>query len=193
VNEAFTLGQAGARVLVIDADVRRPALHRLFDLPNGHGLTSYLAGQSALEAIVHKVDSKGVDTNGNSHFPAGSLSVIPSGPVPPNPAELLGSERMRELLDLLRKNYDYVLLDTPPVLPVTDAVVLGRMCDGVVLVVRGQKTPIDLVAACRDRLLRSRARIIGAVLNALDLSTGDYEKHYRYYYSYYAEDHRPEP
>jgi capsular exopolysaccharide synthesis family protein len=107
--------------------------------------------------------------------------------MPPNPSELLGSRRMRETLERFRQDYDYIVIDTPPVLPVSDAVLLATMCDGVVLVVRGQETPIDVAVKSRDRLEHVRAKILGVVLNDVDVTNGDYTYYHRYYYSYYAD------
>lgn len=193
INQALTLAQAGGRVLMIDADIRKPRLHKVFNLPNGHGLSTYLSGQSPLERIVHEVSLKGhggfpLGGNGDAAGASGGqLSVIPSGPMPPNPAELLGSRRMRETLETLRGDYDYVVIDTPPVLPVTDTILLAALSDGVILVVRGQETPIDVAVKSRDRLTYARAKILGVVLNDVDVTSGDYYQYQRYYYSYYAD------
>ena len=193
INQAVTLANSGGRVLMIDADIRKPRLHRIFKLENGHGLSTYLTGQSPIESVVHEVPLNGssdavvTPQDGNGHGVAnGKLFVIPSGPLPPNPAELLGSRRMRETLDALRGQYDYIVIDTPPVLPVTDAVLLSTMSDGVVLVVRGQETPVEVAAKSRDRLNYARAKLLGVVLNDVDVTSGDYYQYHRYYYSYYA-------
>lgn len=193
INQALTLAQAGGRVLMIDADIRKPRLHKVFKLSNGHGLSTYLSGQSSLERILHEVSLKGhggfsLAGNGDAAGASGGrLSVIPAGPMPPNPAELLGSRRMRETLETLRGLYDYVVIDTPPVLPVTDAILLAALSDGVILVVRGQETPIDVAVKSRDRLIYARAKILGVVLNDVDVTSGDYYQYQRYYYSYYAD------
>lgn len=187
VNQAITLAHAGGRVLLIDADIRKPRIHQVFNVPNGQGLSTYLAGQSELGNVIHSIPVNGfprdADDPSGLH---GALEVIPSGPLPPNPAELLGSRRMLEAMKILRTRYDYVIVDTPPVLPVTDAVLLARACDGVVLVVRGQETPLDVVAKSRDRLTQARAKILGVVLNDVDVTGGDYSDYYQYSYSYYA-------
>jgi capsular exopolysaccharide synthesis family protein len=187
VNQAVTLVQAGGRVLLIDADIRKPRLHRIFRIPNGSGLSTYLAGQSRIVDSLHEVSLNG-ETRDDI---AGKLFVLPSGPLPPNPAELLGSRRMRELLQSLRADFDYIVIDTPPVLPVTDAVVLASFSDGVVLVVRGQVTPVAVSRESRDRLLSVNAKLLGVVLNDVDLSSGDYEYYKSHYYAYYAEISRP--
>jgi capsular exopolysaccharide synthesis family protein len=191
INQAVVLGQAGGRVLLIDADTRKPRVHRVFKLPNAAGLSTFLTGQSTLDEVIRQVSLS--DVPGGNVEPAtngqGSLFVLPSGPLPPNPAELIGSTKMRETIETLRKHFDYIVIDTPPVLPVTDAVLVAGMSDGVVLVVRGQETPIDLVAKSRDRLASARTKILGILLNDVDITTGDYYHYHRYYYSYYAEEH----
>ena len=114
------------------------------------------------------------------------LFFIPAGPTPPNPAELVGSARMRDALEELRDEYDFVILDSPPVLPVTDAVVLGREVDGAVLVVKGHDTPRELLRRARDQLLQANVHLLGAVVNNVDLRWGDQYFYGRYYGSYYA-------
>ncbi|MGH7803118.1 MAG: GumC family protein [Candidatus Binatia bacterium] len=188
INEALTLVQAGGKVLLFDADIRRPRLHKVFNLPNGHGLSTFLAGQSSFESIVHEVAavrSEGTNGNGKGH-----LFVVPAGPTPPNPAELLGGKRMKQVIEALRKEYDYILFDTPPVLPVADTEELSRVSDGVVLVVHGQRTPIKVVGQCRDRLQRVRAPILGVVLNNIDPESQDYSDYYPYSLSYYGDVQR---
>jgi uncharacterized protein involved in exopolysaccharide biosynthesis/Mrp family chromosome partitioning ATPase len=199
INEALALAGAGGRVLLIDADIRKPRLHRVFDVANGVGLSTYLAGFTPLETVIHPVpigasSGNGHDaagTDGVDGVPRGRLWVLPSGPVPPNPAELLGSRRMRDTLERLREEHDFIVIDTPPVLPVTDAVVLSAFCDAVILVVKGQKTPARVVAQARDRLARARARVVGVVLNDVDVTGADYRDDYPYAYAYY--DRTAEP
>jgi exopolysaccharide transport family protein len=173
INTAITLAQSGARVLVVDADMRRPRCHRVLGTENGHGLSTLLTGQGELRDAVRptKIDN---------------LFLISSGPVPPNPAELVGSVKMRETLALLREGFDYVLIDSPPVLPVSDGVLLSTMVDGVVLVTRGQHTPKDVVQRARDRLQYARAKILGVVLNNVNVNSGDYYYQSRDTYSYYG-------
>jgi len=188
INQALALVQGGGRVLLIDADIRQPRLHQVFNVPNGHGLSSFLAGVSGIESVIHEMTSNGaakVNGNGNGNGAngngAGHLYVVPSGPMSPNPAELLGGRRMAQLVQDLRSQFDYILFDTPPVLPVADVAVLSKVSDGVVLVVHGQHTPIEVVAACRDRLRQVRARILGVVLNNVALNRSEYPT---YYYGY---------
>ncbi len=173
VNTAITLAQSGARVLIVDADMRRPRCHRVLGMENGHGLSTLLTGQGDLRDAVKPTSIE-------------NLFFVASGPVPPDPAELVGSVKMRETLDLLREGFDYVLIDSPPVLPVTDGVLLATMVEGVVLVARGQQTPKDVVRKARERLDYARANILGVVLNNVNVNSGDYHYHNRYTYSYYG-------
>lgn len=190
INQALALAQSGARVLLIDADIRKPRLHNIFGHFNGAGLSTYLAGQSSLESVIQKVSfAASAAKNGSSNDKAyteasGGLHLIPSGPLPPNPAELLGSRRMKETIQLLRERFDYIIVDGPPILPVTDAVVLSSVTDGVVLVVRAGHTATETVAKARARLRHVRAKIIGAVLNDVDVRSGEYEEYHHYYASY---------
>src|SRR5207249_1923426 len=147
VNLATSLAEAGSRVILLDVDLRRPNCHRTLGLVNDHGLSSFLAGQMELERVIRPLDG-------------GRLFFVPAGPTPPNPAELVGSARMRDALDALREAYDFVILDSPPVLPVTDAVVLGREADGAVLVVKGHDTPRELLRRARDQLLQANVHIL---------------------------------
>ena len=173
VNTAITLAQSGARVLIVDADMRRPRCHRVLGTENGHGLSTLLTGQGDLREAIAPT---GVE----------NLFFVSSGPVPPDPAELVGSVKMRETLAVLREGFDYVLIDSPPVLPVTDGVLLATMVDGVVLVARGQQTPKDVVRKARERLDYARANVLGVVLNNVNVNSGDYHYHNRYTYSYYG-------
>ena len=169
LNLATALAEAGSRVLLLEADLRHPRCHRTLGIDAARGLASVLAGQEELESVIHSLE-------------APRLSFIPAGAVPPNPAELVSSARMREIVASLRSRYDFVIIDTPPVLPVTDAVVLAREADAVVLVVRGHGTPSGLVREARDRLLMTGAPLLGVVVNDVDLNWGDlylYENYYQ--------------
>jgi polysaccharide biosynthesis transport protein len=171
VNLAIVLAQKGSRVLLVDADMRRPTLHRVLGVSRDVGLSSVLAGDdSAAEekAIVPAPD-----------FP--SLFVLPAGPSPSNPVELLDSEFLRKLLKQWRNQYDYVIIDTPPTLSVTDAVVISPEVDAVVMVVRSGETTKDAIRRSRDTLYQVNARIIGIVMNAVDLRSPDLYYYYYYY------------
>jgi uncharacterized protein involved in exopolysaccharide biosynthesis/Mrp family chromosome partitioning ATPase len=206
VNAAFTLAQAGARVLLVDADLRRPRCHRIIGAVRAPGLVDYLVGHSPLEQCLrplsldggglHAVpatdgdDSNG-HTSGNNRFLVGRVDLFPSGTPAPNPAELLGSERMKETLHELRGVYDYVVVDSPPVLPVADSVILGTMADAVVLVIKGQATSKEMVRQAYCKLARLNVHVIGSVLNNVDVTSGDYYYYRGYYSSYggYLENH----
>ena len=168
LNLATALAEAGSRVLLLEADLRHPRCHRTLGVDAARGLASVLAGQEELESVIHSLE-------------APRLSFIPAGAVPPNPAELMSSARMREIVASLRSRYDFVIIDTPPVLPVTDAVVLAREADAVVLVVRGHGTPSGLVREARDRLLMTGAPLLGVVVNDVDLNWGDLYLYDNYY------------
>ncbi len=172
--EAIVFALNGARVLLIDSDLRRPSVHLRFRIANKVGLTSVLTGKSTLQdAIVH--------------VPAvPTLHVLPAGPIAPMPAELLGSLQMQRLVEGLRASYDFILIDTPPVLTVTDAAVLVSISDGVVLVLRYGQASRNVVARASEILLRSGAHLLGVVLNAVDLQSSDYAEYYgRAYNDYY--------
>ncbi len=171
LNLATTLAEAGSRVLLIDVDLRKPACHRRLGVANERGLSSFLAGRADLQSVICALD-------------APPIFFIPAGPTPPNPADLVGSARMRAALDELRSDYDFIVLDSPPVLPVTDAVVLAREADGVVQVVKGHDTPRELIRRARDQLVLANAHLLGAVVNNVDLGWGDlyfYNRYYGYY------------
>jgi len=179
VNLAASLASSGGRVVIIDADLRRPSLSKHFKLDrNLPGLVEVISGQRLLEDVMITNVIKRV-------------TVIPSGRIPPNPAELLGSYEMLGLLDRLANEFDYVVVDSPPILPVTDSVVLSRFVDGVVLVVRGGNTPRRIISDAKERLVSVGARILGTILNDVDLTGGDYYHYSRYYTSYYQEEDRP--
>lgn len=171
-NLAATLAESGSRVLLIDGDMRHPSCHPSLGVDNTRGLSSFLTGQLPLEEVTHELARP-------------RLWFVPAGPTPPNPAELLGSVRMREAIASLRERFDFVVLDSPPVIPVTDGVVLSREVDGVVLVVKGHDTPCEMVRRARDSLQVAGAHLLGAVVNNVDFGWGDFF-HYDRYYGYYA-------
>jgi capsular exopolysaccharide synthesis family protein len=154
LNTAMNFTQTGARVLVIDADLRSPRCHDALGIELEPGLTEVITGQVALEWALRE--------------PAGSLVVLTAGQLPPNPAELLGSPRMRELLAQLREQFDHVLIDAAPLLPVPDSLILSTFADGVIIVVDQQRTRRQQVRAVQSRLAFARARTLGVVLNRFD-------------------------
>jgi protein-tyrosine kinase len=173
-NLAVTLAQAERSVLVVDADLRRPVIHQIFHQRMSPGLTSYLAGDALLEAVIVK-----------TAIP--NLALVPSGPTPPNPAELLASRRMREFLEHVGDRFDLVLLDSPPVLAVTDASALAGMTDGVIFVVGAGQVPYSTVRRAKTQIEAAQGRILGVVVNQFEARASDgYSK--AYYQRYYGRD-----
>jgi capsular exopolysaccharide synthesis family protein len=180
-NLAVVMAQLGRQVLLIDADLRKPRLHRVFNLSNREGLVHCLTGGEALEQLIQPTGVNG-------------LFLLPSGTIPPNPSELLASDRMRELLEVAQRRFDLVIVDTPPLLAVTDASVLGSMVDGVVLCLHAGRVQRAEAQASADRLRVAGARVLGTVLNRYIAGKGGDDKHYYYYYQYHAygeSDDRP--
>ena len=176
-NLAAILAQRDTRVLLIDGDLRRPNVHHRFGLNGKVGLTTVLTGATTLEATVQRVPE----------IP--NLDILPSGPVPPFPTEMLSSDAMTAVLKRCCELYNYVVIDSPPILSVTDGVILAREADAVVLVVRHGKSSKHVVRRARDLLLRSGATITGIVLNAVDLNSPEYYGYYGYSgYSYASVD-----
>jgi succinoglycan biosynthesis transport protein ExoP len=167
INCGIMLAQQGRRVLLIDADLRRPSIHMRLKMKNERGLTNILTGRAiASECIVKYPEVP-------------NLSVLTAGSSPPRPSELLGSEVINDLLSQWRKEYDHILIDSPPALSVTDAVLLSPKCDRVVLVIRAGQTTKGALSRARDLLLQVNAQVLGVVVNAVDLNAPQY-----YYYSY---------
>ena len=171
INTAFMLAQTGAEVLIIDCDLRRPRLHSQFEVSNSRGLTTWLSGEKDLNNLL-QVCAK-----------TPNLKILTSGPVPPNPAELLGSEEMRRLLALLSERFAHIIIDSPPAISFTDASILSTMVDGVMLVVHGGRSSRAVVRRAKQQLLDVGAHIFGVVLNNVRLETQDY--YYSGYYSNY--------
>jgi len=173
VNLAVTMAQADSKIVILDCDMRRANVHKVFGTANDHGISNLLVGNSNMrEAILH------------TRIP--NLDVIPCGPIPPNPSELLGSTRMTTLLNSLRKHYAHILIDSPPSLAVTDAVVLSKSVDGVILVIRAGYTAKEIIRSGIAQFRAVGTHILGAVLNGVDMSRDRY--HYQYYYYYYGKD-----
>jgi capsular exopolysaccharide synthesis family protein len=174
-NLACVLAQRDVRVLLIDADLRRPTVHHRLGLNGKIGLTSVLTGSVTLEEAIQHVPE------------VPTLDVLVSGPVPPFPTEMLGSETMRQLLEKCRGIYTHIVLDSPPLLSVTDSVVLARDADAIVLILRHGKSSKHAVRRARDLLVRSGARVTGLAVNAVDLNSPEYYAYYGYYgYSGYS-------
>lgn len=179
VNTAISLAQLGASVLLIDCDLRKPSVHKVFGLPFNKGLSTYLSSDTPLNGLVCRT---GIP----------NLSLLPCGPIPPNPAELLSSERMKTLLEMASQHFDHVLIDSPPLINVADPVILSTLVDGVMLVVHGSKSTRDAVRRARAELTGVNARIFGVVLNNVDLRREGYGDYYYYYYSNYSYGQNPE-
>ena len=174
-NLAVTLAQLGDSTVLVDADLRKPGIGRMLNLGTGKyaGLSSYLAGVSSLDLVSVP------------HPAIPNLVAIPTGPLPPNPADLLSSHKLADAIVELRTKYKFVVMDSPPVMAATDAVILSVQADGVLLVVRSGETPKVAFTRTRDLLTSVKSRILGVVLNAVDSSAPDYYYSYRYYpYSY---------
>jgi succinoglycan biosynthesis transport protein ExoP len=177
VNTAMSLAQTGAKVLIIDADMRRPRLQSIFNLNNDLGLSSLLS-REVTEAEV---------ASATQHDPASGLFIISAGPLPPNPAELLGSEQMLKLIAMISPNFAHVVIDSPPIAAFTDGVLIATMVDGVLLVVQSGKSSRKVVARARKLLQNVGARIIGVVLNKVEAAGS----HSFYYYSGYYQNYGP--
>jgi capsular exopolysaccharide synthesis family protein len=169
INTGVVFAHTGAKVLIIDADLRRPRCHKVLGIENRLGLTEVLAGTSKVDQLIRDT---GID----------GLWLLTAGSIPPNPSELVGSERMRETLASMVVEFDLVIVDSPPLMPVTDAMLLSTMVDGVVLVVNSKKTAKQLARAALARLEFARAKLFGVLLNEVDVNS----PHYKYYSSYHG-------
>jgi capsular exopolysaccharide synthesis family protein len=164
-NLAVVFAQQGKRVLLIDSDLRKPTVHYTFRYENHVGLSNVLTRQASLDEAVKTTDQD-------------NLWVLTSGPIPPNPSEVLGSKGMQALLELAKNEYDVIIMDSPPILAVTDAHVLSNLADGVVLVVSSGKTEIESAKKAKELLSSAKAKILGVVLN----NKKQQDSHYYYYY-----------
>ncbi|MGC7870002.1 CpsD/CapB family tyrosine-protein kinase [Desulfosporosinus sp. SYSU MS00001] len=166
-NLAVSIAQTGKTVLVMDADLRNPTQHKLFRLPNFEGLSVALVQDQDYWSYIRETSVSG-------------LMVMTGGPIPPNPAELVGSNRMKRLIEELSEHFDILLIDTPPVVAVTDACILAQEVDGAILVVASGEVNKDYAQRAKEQLDKVGAKILGVVLNKADLKTSEY-----YYYYYY--------
>jgi protein-tyrosine kinase len=171
-NFAVVVAQAGSRVCLVDSDLRRPNIHRLFGLDNTRGLTTALLEDLPFAEVARP-----------TRVP--HLSVLTSGPLPPNPAELVGSKRMRELLDAAAKSFDLILCDSPPVMAVSDPVALAAQCDGVVLTVRVGAVSREVVRRAVDQIEAVKGKILGVLLNDVHPTRHGYGRAYYHYYQTY--------
>jgi len=169
INLAITMAEAGGRVLIIDTDMRRPRLHHSFGVPNSAGISTLVMGSSTLEDVIKKTDVPNLD-------------VLPCGPLPINPSELLHANRFATVLRDCAQRYDRVILDSPPTSAVTDPAILGNLCDGVLLVVKSGRTKRESAAMACHQLLAAQAKILGVIVNGIDFTNPEYG-----YHSYYRE------
>jgi polysaccharide biosynthesis transport protein len=172
-NLAITMAQAGQKILILDCDMRKPRLHKVFPCDRARGMSNILVGEGDWRKL--RVATQ-----------VPNLEIIPSGPIPPNPAELIGSDRMKRLIDELLQEYDRVLIDSPPIVAVTDSVVLSRFVQGVVLVIQVGVTTRDVINNCVRQIRDVQAHVLGAVLNNVNIGKDSYY-YYQYYYYYYGE------
>jgi capsular exopolysaccharide synthesis family protein len=176
LNTAIALSQTGARVLVLEADLRRPRVHKIFDQENGVGLSSFLSGHAELDATIR-----------GTEIP--NLFYILAGPIPPNPSELLGSNLFKCMIESLSERFDHIVIDAPPVLGFSDSIIVSTSVDGVILVVLEGKTPKETLQRSKEMLFQVNAKILGVVINRVDIRRSQYGGYgyYHGYHSYYAE------
>ncbi len=178
-NIAISLANDGNRTLLVDADLRRPTAHQAFRLDNGTGLSNYLTGNLDLDAVTKETFVE-------------NLFVIPSGPVSPNPAEILGSERMVKLIEMAKQKYDRLIIDCPPLTGIGDGFVVGSLVGHMILVIAASKTPADLIKQTQNHLDKAGVKILGMILNMVDLEKERHSGYTKYYYHtynrYYARD-----
>jgi succinoglycan biosynthesis transport protein ExoP len=171
INLAIAMAEAGGRVLLIDTDMRRPRLHRSFAVPNQVGVSTLILGNTTLDEAVKHTDIPNLD-------------VLPCGPIPPNPSELLHTKRFAQVLKDCGERYERIILDSPPTSAVTDPAVLGNLADGVILIVKGASTTRDAAAHARRQLVSAKCRLLGVIVNEIDFSNPGYGYHYYYYRKY---------
>jgi capsular exopolysaccharide synthesis family protein len=180
INTAIMLAQTGAEVLLVDCDLRRPRIHANFSVSNARGLTNYLSGERDLSSLIQ------------SYEKLPNLKLLTSGPIPPNPAELLGSNEMRRLLGTLGERFTHIVIDSPPAISFTDASILSTLVDGVMLVVHGGRSSRAVVRRARQQLVDVGANIFGVVLNNVKLESSDYYYYSGYYSNHYDDDGAPD-
>ena len=171
-NVAITFSQMGAKTLLIDTDLRRPVLHAIFGLSQSEGLTNYLIGNTHLEDAIKRSKIE-------------NLSILTSGTLPPNPSELLASEKMSNFIEQVKSRFDVVIFDSPPIIPVTDAAVLAPKLDGAILVVRSGETERDALLRSRVLFDNVKANVFGVLINGVNIN--QMQGSYYYYYNYYGD------
>lgn len=176
INLGITMAHSGSKVLLIDADLRKPAFHKIFRISNQLGLTNVLVSELDYKERVLSTNIEG-------------LEILPVGVIPPNPSELLASNKMKQLLNEVSKDYDFVLLDTSPAAVVTDASILAAVADGTILVCASGQVSIDGAKRAKELLENVNANIIGVILNKIPINRKSYSQYY--YYAYYEEEDKP--
>jgi capsular exopolysaccharide synthesis family protein len=172
-NLAITMAQAGSKIILLDCDTRIPKIHKVFEVSNQAGLSNLLIDEIDTKKAIHKTEVE-------------NLFVLTSGTKPPNPADLLGADKMRRLIEVLKETYDYIIIDTPPIVAVTDAQVLSKYADGCLLVIASAEVDKDAAIKAKELLETVNAKILGVVLNKLDTKRKGY---YGYnYHSYYGKE-----
>ncbi|MCK5214495.1 MAG: polysaccharide biosynthesis tyrosine autokinase [Candidatus Omnitrophica bacterium] len=174
-NLAIAMAQNNKKVLLVDADMRKPYLHRVYKADNKKGLSTYLSGQTSFEKIVHETHIE-------------NLSFIGCGPFPPDPSELLASKKMEEFITYAKGKFDYIFFDTPPIMVVTDAVVLSKIVDGTIIVMESGRSSRKIIPMLRQKLNNSKARVIGFIINKIKSQNGEYEHFYEYYTRYHGRE-----
>ena len=172
-NLAMVMAQTGNNVLLVDADLRKPRQHNIFEFHNIKGLVNIIVQNEELSSVIHP-------------GPINGISLITSGPIPPNPSELLASNKMAAFLNDVRDSFDIVLIDSPPVIAVTDATLLATQVDGVILVIKSGVTRIDMINNAIEQLKKANEKFLGVVLNQVKITPGDYN----YYYYYGSSKHK---
>ncbi|MBW2248890.1 MAG: CpsD/CapB family tyrosine-protein kinase, partial [Deltaproteobacteria bacterium] len=177
-NLAMAIAGSGSKVLIIDCDLRRPMLHQVFGLENKTGLSTFISGTSGITII-----RDGLPEN---------LSIIPSGPIPPNPSELMISKRLKDLIRSLKNKYDFIIFDTPPIISVSDTLIISKIVDASLIVTRFGKTTYEMMSYGMKQLAGIEAKVIGTVINAVDeKKSGYYYYHYnKEYYQYYSSNNQ---
>jgi capsular exopolysaccharide synthesis family protein len=175
INTAIALSQTGVQVIIIDADMRKPRVHNVLGKENGVGLSSFLSGNADLESTIQK-----------SRVP--NLYYVPSGPIPPNPSELLGSALFKKMIESLGSRFSYMIIDSPPLLAFSDSVIISTNVDGVIMVVIGGKTPRETLKRSKEVLLQVDAKILGVVINRVKMGGSAYGSYYHRYYTYYGKE-----
>lgn len=170
-NLALTMAQADKRVLVIDCDLRRPTIHKKFIISNEKGVSNFLIGETGLDEVVHKYSD--------------NLYLLPSGTIPPNPAEMLSSKKLKEFLVKVKEGFDCIIIDSPPVMAVTDAQILSTIVDGVLLVAASGQTEKEGLVKAKEQLLKVNGNLLGVILTKMPMKKG---KGYGNYYYYYGGD-----